>query len=123
VPDLRGEEIHGEHAAVAATGQVVVLYTQNQSVRTLASDEFLVITDIALSCSAQAVVTVFADKDGDNAVDAGERILAVAFGATQSPMSVSFHGTPFYCPVGTLVNVITTTGTVYLNFTGYILKA
>ena len=124
MPSQRGEEVHGEHAAAAATGQEITLYGQEQVARTLAATESLVVTDITVSASEAATVTVFSDKDDDDTIDTGERIFVATFvGSNFGPVSASFVGTPFYGAKGAKPHVITTAGTVYLTMTGYILKA
>lgn len=93
----RGENVHGELVTdgPANTAAVMLLYKSGTTTaRSLASDEFLHITDVLISIETAADVTLWAGA----AAAAGKYIFSGAMGAT----SVWSHhfAIPYVCPVG-----------------------
>lgn len=94
--EYRGEHVHGERVVDGAgsTATALLLYKSGSTTaRSLASGEFLHITDVLISIETAADVSLLAD-----AAAAGKYIFRGAM-ANTSVWSHSF-GTPYVCPKG-----------------------
>ena len=85
----------------ASTAAAVVLYDDQQNVVTLGSDEMLRIDSLNISVAADITVEVFADADGDGAVDDGERLAEVG----QGTHLLEFDKEGLACPTGVTPSV------------------
>ena len=113
----RGEPVHGEVVSADASGGVaVILYSDGGvTVRTLASTEFLTVTDVVGISTAGGAYALVADTDA-----AGRRIVkgnADALGG----IAHSFN-TPRTCPKGVTPKFIADAGQVDVVITGFITK-
>ncbi len=125
----RGRPIHGElSSADQSTAAAIPFYEDSedssggQTALTLASDEFLSITDIIIIYAANDVLEVFLNADKDGTKDAGETVVkgtvAANGGIAKSflqPRAGSAGAIP-YLKTGAA-------GQVDVNFTGFIQKA
>ena len=115
---MQGDPIHGEVSSADASGGVAfTLYPAGSvTARTLASNEFVVITDIIFIATVGGAYALVAAADS-----AGRRI---AKGIADAKGGLAHHfETPRTCPVGVTPKLIAAAGQVDCIITGYICQA
>jgi hypothetical protein len=111
----KGDPIHGEVVSANASGGVAAkLYSAGTATeRTLATTEYLEITDIIFDCETGGTYAFVADSDA-----VGRRI-AKGEAAANTQVIVNFSS-PFVCPKGVTPKLIADAGNVALLFQGRI---
>jgi hypothetical protein len=111
----RGEEVQGEISSADASGGVTLsLYTPAGDVRTLTSNEILVISDYLIAWNVAGSVALVANTDA-----AGKRIFkatVAAAGGVQANLQA-----PHYCARGVTPVLIASAGQVDVQIHGYII--
>jgi hypothetical protein len=107
------------NSADASSAAKVSLYDDQQDSVTLGANELLIIDSLNIRVGAAITVDVFADDDGDDTVDAGERLALVG----QGSFVFEFPKEGLSCPTGVVPDVKASgAGAVTLVGTGRIIN-
>ncbi len=125
-----GQEIHGVFTSSDATTAVAIpMYvsggatTGGQAALTLASNQFVVITDIVVVVAGASTVHVFLNDDADGTADTGETVIRGTL-AANGGVAKSFIVTPRTGAAGALPYVIAGSAVqIDITFTGRIIEA
>ena len=116
---MQGDPVHGEVSSADASGGISVsLFTGGgaAAARTVASSEFLTITDIIFLTTAGGDAALVADSDA-----AGKRIFKHSDFEVKGGVAHSFS-IPWECAKGVTPKLIAAAGQVDLTITGFITK-
>jgi hypothetical protein len=101
--EARGDEVRIEcSSADLTTVKFFSLFSSQGVARTLLTTERLVITNLTITTQADIAVTLYEDRNADDTVDAGERIV-VTNGEGTFPVE---WATPYYCAQGILPEAV-----------------
>ena len=115
--------VRAEFDADMSVGTEIVLRSASGAARVLgATETFVLVAGSVSSLQEDAEITIFADADNDNAVDAGERLVSYKVSAESPHASFYFGPNGIYGAIGALPHVISAgaDGTVTGTLVGYI---